>query len=305
MHMFYQSFAPQAPDEPVGGDGTTPIVPDPVVQEPASPWSDDLSRAFPDEGQRGQVDQFLRTTVQPYITRKEQELGEVGNVWNQLWDDDQSFPTYLTLAETLYGEEVAVKLARTLAEHFESEGASPEEAAAAAVQAVGDQAAAQVAEGAPTAVPEFSEWLKTVPPEFREYVTEQFTQREDQTYETQLDALEKQDPTIGAKTDTFDGRALFSRYVASMEGDLGAALGLWQQEMAPMITANPEQFGFVDKAAASAQQAAAAAAAARKTAPTVLGSSTTAGGVTPPQQVAHQTMGEAIHDFMVDLGHEG
>lgn len=295
-----------ASDEPVAGDEAAAAAAEAAAaatqeQTPAAgPWDESLARAFPDEAMRGQVDQYLRSEIQPYITRKEQELGEVGTVWNQLWDENESFPTYLELANTLYGEDVALELAQTLAKHYERQGLDPETAAAAAVQEVGAQATqqAQTQEQGP---PDLETWLKQVPPEFRQYVTEQFDARADETYNGQLDDITKVEPTIGAKSETFNGRALFSRYVASMEGDLPGALQLWQTEMVPLIKASPEQFGYTDPTAA----AAAAAATPAKQAPVVLGGSSTSGGTTPPQQKAHQTFDEAMHDFFVDLGHDG
>lgn len=299
-----------APDEPVpGGEAAPAAVPQapaaPEAQQPneaSSPWANDLSQAFPDEAVRGQVDHFLKTTVQPYVTRREQELGEIGNVWNQLWDDNETFPTYLELANQLYGQDVATKLAQTLAEHYEAQGLEPEAAAAQAVSDVGNQAAVdagqQPAVAQPTEPPSYEDWLKTVPPEFRQYVTEQMEQREDNTYKNQVDAQAGVEPTINAN------RELYSRYVASMEGDLAAATALWQAEMAPLIKENPEVFGFVDPAAKAAEDAAAVAAEAKKPAreaPGVLGTGGPAGGPTPPQIPAHQTMEEATHDFFKDI----
>lgn len=302
MHQWYM-----APDEPAGGGGTEETAAADAAaaaaaasQEPSTPWNESLARAFPDEAVRGQVDQYLRSEIQPYVTRKEQELGEVATVWGQLWDENQSFPTYLELANTLYGEDVALELAQTLAKHYEQQGLEPEVAAEAAVQEVGAQAQQQAAQQTqPQGPPDLETWLKTVPPEFQEYVTQQFESREDKTYNDQLDAITVTEPTLAAKNDTFNARELFSRYVGSMEGDLPSALATWQREMAPMIKANPEQFGFTDPAKA----AEAATEAARKQVPTVLGGSATAGGTTPPMIKAHQTMDEALHDFWVDQGH--
>lgn len=283
-----------APDEPVGGGATPPAPAAPEVH-PTGPWDESLSRAFPDEATRGQVDQYLRSEIQPYITRKEQELGQVGEIWNALWDQEQTYPTYLELAGALYGDDVARKLAQTLAEHFEADGATPEAAAQAAVQAVGDHAAQQAAQpGAAEVppVPNFDEWLQQVPPEFKQFVTSQMEREEDSTYNGQLDALQVQEPTIGAN------RKLFSRYVAAMEGDLNQAVELWREEMTPVITANPTMFGEDTAYAkfAAAQKPAVPA----RPAPTVLGGSTTAGGTTPPQIPAHQTIDEALDDFLVD-----
>jgi hypothetical protein len=294
-----------APDEPGSGgepvEGVPQTLAAPVENEPTSPWADDLTRAFPDEGQRGQVDQFLRSTVQPYITRKEQEIGEVSKVWNQLWDEDMTFPTFLELGAQLYGPDVATTIAQSLATHFEQQGMSPEDAAAAAVEVTEDAAAKELGQQSAQSQqpPSFEEWLKQQPPEVRQYMTQESASREDKLYEEQLDAVAKTEPTINAN------RELFSRYVAAAEGDLDAATALWQRELAPMIREHPDVFGFEDPAAKAAaeQQAAAEAAAAqpRREAPAVLGNSSAQGTTTPPQIPAHQSLDEATDDFLADM----
>lgn len=291
MRMLYTPIA-YAPDEPAGGPGPAETPAEPAAAaptEPATPWADSLGRAFPDEATRGQVDQYLRSEIQPYITRKEQELGEVSGVWENLWDEDQTIPTYLSLAESIYGPELAREVAQTFAKHFEvTEGLSPEQAAAAGVEAA-NQAAVD-AQPEVEAVPDFDEWLAKQPPEVREIVTNQVAQNEDDVYNGQLAELAGVEPTIKGNEDRF------SRYVVATEGDLNVALALWQEEMAPVIKAHPESFGT----AAPATEAPAEAKPARE-APAVLGSQAAAGVTTPPQIKAHQTMDEAIHDFMVDI----
>lgn len=314
MHMFYSHFVPSAPDEPVGGPGADAAAQAAAQQQaaqqaaqtpaasesPQAPWAQSLAQAFPEEDHRARVDQYIRSEIQPYITRREQELGQVGDIWDSLWDEDQSVVTYLELANSIYGEEAARALAQTLSDHFEKQGLPPEQAAAAGVQAANQQAAAEGGEPQVPKVLEFDEYLQTLPPEAREVIVAQRTALEDQTYEGQLDQLAKVEPTIDAN------RSLFSRYVASAEGDLNSALSQWQAEMAPVIKANPQAFGAQGEAAAQAagavDAAAAAAAAPAREAPVVLGTGAAAqGGVTPPLQKEHQSLDEAVEDFMKDM----
>lgn len=295
QHMMYF-----APDEPVAGEGTAPTTEvietqqqAQTTEQQAGPWDADLARAFPDEATRGQVDQFLRSTVQPYVTQREQQLGEVSKVWEGLWDEDATFPTYLELANQLYGPDVAGALAKTLSDHFEAQGMSADDAAQAAAETVEQHAAQEVQQQGP---PSYEEWLKTVPEEYRSLVTRQMETDQDELYEQQLDAVEKTEPSIGPRD--HKNRELFSRYVASMEGDISAALALWQEEMAPLIQAHPDHFNLVEQ---QEQQAVVDEKRPAREAPAVLGTGAAQGQTPPPQTPEHLSMDDALDALLEDV----
>lgn len=270
-------------------------------QAPATPWAESLDRSFADvpAEMRTRLDQYLRSEVQPYVTRREQELGQVGEIWDNLWDENQTIGTYLSLAESIYGPELAQKVAATFSEHFEAQGMAPAAAAQAGAQAAAQQAAQEPgAAPAENQVPSFEEWLTQQPPEVQKIVMDQVSNNENDVYEGQLEQLSKMEKTIKGNEERF------SRYVVAAEGDLGEALELWRVEMAPLISEHPDVFGWSDPEAAAAPVAPAAPA---NVAPAVLGTSSAPGGTEPVQTVPdHQTWDEAIHDFFVqDLNHTG
>lgn len=69
---------------------------------PDSPWKADLETRFPDPAQRVAVDEFLRGTVQPRITKLEQDYAQTGSA-RELWDafNDDPAATYIALGEQL------------------------------------------------------------------------------------------------------------------------------------------------------------------------------------------------------------
>lgn len=82
---------------------------------PSGPWADKLS-VF-DESTRAQVDAFLRTEVQPYVTRLEQQTSEL-EAAGQLYNDLQSDPlqTYVDLTHEMLGDEIAEAVIATIRE---------------------------------------------------------------------------------------------------------------------------------------------------------------------------------------------
>jgi hypothetical protein len=280
-------------------EGASPAAQAAAPPELSGPWANDIRERFSDPAQQAAVDQLLREKVQPYVTQREQEIGNVAGIWDDLWDQEASLPTFLGLAESIYGQEAAQQLAATFQTMFEQQGMPPAQA-----QQAGEQAAAQQAleqQGNPEDAEGFEEWLSKQPPEMQRLVMDDISRREDETYNGQLGYIaENIEPTVSAQ----DGR-LFSRYVAASDGDLGEAIELWREEMAPAVMADPDRFGWTNPAAATEAAEAAAQEPARQAPEGVLGTSAVA-GVTPPAETLppHQTFDEAIHDFFAqDLGH--
>lgn len=85
------------------------------VAPPSGPWAADLAAAFPDDTTRTQVDMFLRTKTQPYITQLEQTIAsnrDAESLWNDLRDN--TVDTYVQITNELYGEAAAGKVLETL-----------------------------------------------------------------------------------------------------------------------------------------------------------------------------------------------
>lgn len=92
--------------------------PVPVTTAPSpgdGPWSKDLAELFQDEAVRGQVDQFLRTKIQPHTTQLEQQLAQsqdAQRVYNDLTENPVE--TTFALINEVYGQEAAQAFAAQL-----------------------------------------------------------------------------------------------------------------------------------------------------------------------------------------------
>lgn len=113
------------PDLP-GTEGQVPATQAPASDTPtdaqpgtgqgggSGPWAAQLAQF--DESIRPQVDAFLRSTVQPYVTQKEQEAAQYRSR-AQLFDDLESAPaeTYLQITQELFGDEAVDQVIALLA----------------------------------------------------------------------------------------------------------------------------------------------------------------------------------------------
>jgi hypothetical protein len=116
------------PDTPGTEVGQAPEAQAPAVETPTTaqapeaqgvgsgPWATKLAATFADESTRSQVDAFLRSEVQPYTTRLEQQLA-TGRDAMKLWQDLQEAPaeTYLSLTSELFGEDAVDQVIELLA----------------------------------------------------------------------------------------------------------------------------------------------------------------------------------------------
>jgi hypothetical protein len=88
---------------PATADATPPA----ASPAPASdgPWAKDLAENFEDPATRAAVDEFLRTTVQPHVTKLEQATAPNRDA-EKLWNDFRESPveTYLAVSGELFGE---------------------------------------------------------------------------------------------------------------------------------------------------------------------------------------------------------
>lgn len=301
LHMLYNETpeaggGPAAPD-PSGGGSPTPTPPAPSPEptstapstpaEPTStgdaPWSQSLAQRFTDEAQRTAVDAYLREEIQPYITQREQELGQVGEVWNNLWDENNSVGQYLALTEEIYGPEFAQTVASQFAALAGGEPADP------AAPTAGDPEA------------EFEQWLEQQPEPVQEMMRERMATQEDEAYEQDLAQVAATEKSItGAEH-------LFSRYVVAADGDMAVATQMWQQEMKPIVDLARQQEAAGDTTMvqqlglAPANPAPPASAAPAATAPAVLGTGGLSGGTAPPTQTPGQTLDEAMSDLFAEV----
>jgi hypothetical protein len=255
-----------------------------------APWSSSLAQAFPDESVRGQVDQYLRSTVQPYITQREQDTAPWNAIWNEE-DPETALNTYLAVAEARFGPEFAQAVLKGLEPMFQD----------------GDQGTEGApVEGTDTGAPEFEEWLALQPPEVQQFWQQQMEQQEDQHYEEQLARAVRAEPSIKGLEN------IFSRYVVSSQFDddraIDEAVQMWQAEGWPQrVQEHPELFGLQTapegtQAAAAEPGGAAALSQSSAAAPTVLGAGTAAGGGGVGAEVPQSdSLDSAVDLFFRDL----
>jgi len=92
-------------------DPTTPV----AEPELTGPWAQDLERAFEDPQVRGQVNDFMRTTYQPYVTgleTKAAELEQAAGLVNDLRENPVE--TYLELTKVFGGDDLVAAVQQFL-----------------------------------------------------------------------------------------------------------------------------------------------------------------------------------------------
>lgn len=79
------------------------------------PWATQLAETFTDPDQQAAVNEFLRATVQPYVTRLEQSTADLKDA-QRLYEDLTANPgeTYIAITEELFGDEAAARVTEAL-----------------------------------------------------------------------------------------------------------------------------------------------------------------------------------------------
>lgn len=159
---------------------------------PDSPWSKDLETTFADPEIREAVDSFLRGTVQPHVTRLEQQSADALELYKDLQNEDTAAQAYYSITEALFGDELADRV----------------------LAALDADAAAETPEPA------------TPDDEIKELLEERRANKQAQEYRNALDEL-KQSKGLG---DDFH-EDLFHPFVAGAGGDLDRAYDSYQEYM--------------------------------------------------------------------------
>lgn len=97
------------PNEPENTPEPSPA--DNAPSDAGTPWSNDLATTFEDEATRSRVDEFLRSTVQPYVTQLEQKSvpnRDAQRLWESFAEDAPG--TFQAVAAQLYGEDQAARM---------------------------------------------------------------------------------------------------------------------------------------------------------------------------------------------------
>lgn len=103
-----QDPAQQIQQTPVA-QAPPPAAPAPVQPAAgAGPWDQDLRQSFTDPAIQAQVDNFLRSRVQPRMTQLEQQVAQASEaqaLYTALNEDPQN--TYIEISRAVYGDEYA------------------------------------------------------------------------------------------------------------------------------------------------------------------------------------------------------
>ncbi len=190
-----QVAAEQAAQQPTQDPSTEqePVQPAAQPSQGATPWADDLATVFGDEAVRGQVDDFLRQKVQPYVTQLEQSRS-VNEDAERLYSAFVEDPTdaYGQLSTELWGEEVTDSIRAAFNAEDDEDETPPTPATPEAPQA-------------------------ELPPEVQELLEERRTAKAREQYDAQLAGLK------AAKSDPDLDDELFAPFVVMAEGDMELA----------------------------------------------------------------------------------
>lgn len=211
-----------APEQPAQGQDPQ-VTPDPtpaaappaaapVAPSPASgsgPWANDLNQTFADEAVRGQVDEFLRSKVQPYTTQLEQKAAQNQEAQrlHQAFADNP-IDAYVQVTNELFGEEAAQVLLADIQKQLDQPAPTPEP-------------------GQPQAAP--------VDPRVQSLLDWAEQKQINEHYETQIERVSAEHPEIDVD--------LFHPFVAAASGDFDQAYGMystWLAEYGQKYGAAPE-----------------------------------------------------------------
>lgn len=126
---------PAEAEQPTTGQDQTPdIAPEvqvpeaPVAQGSGGPWQSDLDATFQDPSVKAQVDEFLRSTVQPHVTKLEQSQAET-KIASELYSDLQERPgeTFLAITSELFGDDLAEKVRSTVVGYYDQDEETDDE----------------------------------------------------------------------------------------------------------------------------------------------------------------------------------
>lgn len=220
------------PDDPRPDDRSAAPAPDPEPAEPAvepaaaeptsepaatpsTPWDSDLAQHFEDPAQQRAVSEFLRATVQPYVTKIEQESAPDRHA-QKLWDDftNQPAETFMAVAQEIFGDERAEELRRVLVD----EG------------------------GTPPVSEEYDVQLDELPPEVRQAVEFTQAQKRQEAWNDALKQIQDDNPDIKIKEE------LFAPFVNATDGNLDTAVKAYRSH----IESFAEEYGFERKPAEEA-----------------------------------------------------
>jgi hypothetical protein len=186
---------PAAEPEVTSPEPAVVTSPEPAdASTPDGPWSKDLETAFADPAQRAAVDEFLRQTVQPHVTRLEQDSAANRNA-NRLWNDFTESPneTFLSVATELYGADQARQLQDIIA------GSPPDEP--------GDPAG-----------DEYDIKLDELPPQVREAVEFAQSERRTRAWNDVIEKVKSDNPDLNLDPE------LFAPFVNATDGDIDRAV---------------------------------------------------------------------------------
>jgi hypothetical protein len=242
-----------------------------------APWAQTLETRFQDDATRAAVHQAWQEEVQPYVTRREQELGEWGKVQQQLQDDEASIPTFLAIAEQTYGPEVAQVFVDALRQHLHLDDGEPQ----------GEPGAQDWQ--SPEA---YDAWYQAQPPWIQQQEDLRLGAEEDAQYQQEVQQYAPDVIAVGAEHH-------LARYVLAADGDVQQGKALYDQEFGPLVEAakqNPQL-----AASLGLNFAPSAPAAADEGAPAVLGSSGAQGGAPPPTEPQYANLDQAMDDLWKEI----
>lgn len=255
------------------GDEATPASDASDVIE--APWAADLAEAFPDEEQRKTVNDFLSGTVQPYVTKIEQDSRpdrDAARLWKEF--NDNPAETAIQVTRELFGDEIADAYVAILQGEEAETPAKPE----------GEEEGEKPSDTQEVETPDRAIKFEDLPTEVQEVFQAQKAEEERTAYYAEIDRLveehaddlpkgEDDKPTLNVNQ--------FHPFVVATNGDFDAAFEgfqAWRNEA-------QEEFGIKVPDGEGA-------------APQTINSETRDASAKPPTEKEYGDFGEAIDDFL-------
>lgn len=247
-----------------------------MTDTPKNPWDDKVAEAFEDPEVAAKVSAFLGESVQPYVTKIEQEARPSRDA-TRLWEALESAPvdTSIQIVKEMFGDDLGDQFAALL------QGGEPSQVEVPTPEAEETEDDKRVA-------------FDDLPPEVQNAVAAQQQEEQRKAYYSEIDRVKDANadklPTVGEgdEAEVQLDVDLFHPFVVAAGGDFDAAmegyLG-WQDKA-------KESFGINVPETAAVEEA--------QEPPPVIDSSTRESGTKPPTEEKYETLDDAIDSFFED-----
>ena len=248
-----------------------------------SPWDSDLASAFEDEETRAKVSEFLGNTVQPYVTKLEQDSKpdrDASILWEQF--NNEPVSTTIQVIRELYGEDKADAFAEILKgesdQGNETETTKPEDTTATETTTP------------PNTPEDRTVTFEQLPPEVQEIIQGQKLEESRKAYYAEIDRLKDEHAEELPKDEDGNPRLnadTFHPFVVAADGNFDEAYKGFQS----WIESARKEAGLVDASTETETDGP----------PTTIDSRARDASARVPEKREHMTFDDALDEMFNDL----